>query len=88
MRWLRTTLDPPSEPLARKDPELARLAEAGVRVVLFIPGCTTGGLCETARMLDKGRIPLRLAESTPLAECSNREGCACRYEPWPNAVLS
>ena len=62
---------------------LVRLAEAGTEVVLFIPGRTAGRVCEMARLLEGGRIPIKLAEATPLAGSTNREDCACRYETWP-----
>ena len=84
MRWLRNRTEPRAAPSAPKDEKLARLAEAGAEVVLFVPGCTTGCVCDTARMLDGGRIPLKLAEPTPVAECTNCQGCVCRYDAWPH----
>ena len=66
-----------------RDTLIQRLAEAGIEVVLFTPGCRAGRVCEMARLLEGGRIPIKLAEATPLAGCTNREDCACRYEAWP-----
>lgn len=63
------------------------LAEKGVEVVLFVPGCTMGDVCTTAQQLEQGRIPMKLAEPTALAECTNPDGCACRYEALPDAPL-
>lgn len=83
MSWLRRWIGPRLVPSTAKDASLARVAETGAEVVLFIPGCSQGCICEAARMLDGGRIPIKLAEATPLADCTNREVCVCHYEAWP-----
>lgn len=67
---------------ARRDARNA-LNALGSEVVLFVPHCVTGELCDVACQLEGGRIPLKLAEPTPLAECTNKGGCACRYHKWP-----
>ena len=86
MNWLRNGIKPRRESSAPMDAKLVQLAEAGAEVVLFVPGCTTGCVCETARMLEGGRIPLKLAEPTPLMERTNGEGCACRYDACPSTA--
>jgi hypothetical protein len=68
---------------------LGVLAAEGVEVVLFMPRCKAGEPCDEALMLEGGRIPIRLADPTPLPSCSNREGCDCKYEQYhgePNTV--
>lgn len=83
MNWLRKRFDPRAETSMPGEESLVRLAEAGTEVVLFVPASTAGCVCEMARLLEGGRIPIKLAEATPLAGCTNREDCACRYEAWP-----
>lgn len=83
MSWLRRRDDPRPVPSTAQEASLARLAESGTEVVLFISACSQGCICEAARMLDGGRIPIKLAEMTPLADCTNREDCTCHYEAWP-----
>ena len=88
MNWLRNRFSQPLETATPRERELARLAEAGTDVVLFIPGCALGCICETARLLEGGRIPIKLAEPTPLDECSNPDGCRCRYEALPDRTAA
>ena len=56
--------------------------EAGVQTLLFVPAVSTGVICEEATKLADGRIPVFLCDPVPLYECTNSDGCACRYEPW------
>ena len=88
MNWLRNRFDPRPETSMPGEESLFRLAEAGTEVVLFVPGSTAGRVCEMARLLEGGRIPIKLAEATPLAGCTNCEDCACRYEAWPHRSSS
>ena len=59
---------------------LDALAEAGAETVVFVSGSTGGPPCEEARRLEGGRIPIKLAESTPLPECTQKDSCVCRYD--------
>jgi len=88
MNWLRNRFDPRFETSLPGEESLVRLAEAGTEVVLFVPASAAGRVCEMARLLEGGRIPIKLAEATPLAGCTNREDCACRYETWPHRSSS
>ena len=83
MNWLRNRFDQRPKTSMPGEESLVRLAEAGTEVVLFVSGCRAGRVCEAARLLEGGRIPIKLAEATPLAGCTHREDCACRYEAWP-----
>ena len=64
---------------------LHALAEAGAETVVFISGSATGPPCEEAQRLAGGRIPIKLAEATPLAECTQKDSCLCRYDEWTPA---
>lgn len=59
---------------------LDELAAAGAEVVVFVPRCRSGNPCVEAMLLEGGRIPIKLAEPTPLRNCSNCESCDCEYK--------
>ena len=88
MNWLHNRFDSLPETSMLGEESLVRLAEAGTEVVLFVSGCRAGRVCEAARLLEGGRIPIKLAEATPLSECSNPDGCACCYRAWPDLTPS
>lgn len=88
VNWLRSRFDSRPDTLTPGEESLVRLGEAGTQVVLFISECRAGSICETSRQLEGGRIPIKLAETTPLNECSNPDGCACCYEAWLGSTLA
>ena len=62
---------------------LHAFALAGIETLLFVAQNARGTPCEEARMLDGGRIPLKLAGRLPLASCTEKAGCNCFYSAWP-----
>lgn len=63
---------------APKSP-LEELAASGVEVVVFVPKSNFGTPCFEAMQLEGGRIPIKLAEATPLPRCNNTSACKCEY---------
>lgn len=61
---------------------LDALVAKGVEFVLFVPRSATGEPCSEAMKMDGGRIPISLAEPTPLQQCNNRNGCQCEYQEY------
>lgn len=44
----------------------------------------TGACCAAARRIETHRFNKQLAPPLPLAECSMKAGCHCRYQPVPD----
>lgn len=89
MRWWKKASHHPTAANSERG-LLDELATAGVEVVLFVPRCKSGAPCAEAMMLDGGRIPIKLAERTPLAACTDPKRCECEYTqldpPSPDAA--
>ena len=82
--WRKSTGDSSTQEGVIKS-SLHALVEAGAETVVFVSGSATGPPCEEAQRLEGGRIPINLAEATPLAECTQTDSCVCRYDEWPPA---
>jgi hypothetical protein len=83
MRWLHRKLEDRVSDTADEQGPLDAFALGGVETLLFVAQIAGGTPCAEARMLDGGRIPLKLAEPLPLATCTATAGCNCFYSEWP-----
>ncbi len=88
MRWRwRKSTDGGSAQERLINGSLHALADAGAETVVFVSESTSGTPCEEALRLEGGRIPIRLAETIPLAGCTQKDSCVCRYDELAPAVF-
>lgn len=70
------------EPAGRPPPAPAQAGAAREMLLqIVIPG--TGACCAAARRIETHRFNKQLAPPLPLADCSMKAGCRCRYQPVP-----
>jgi hypothetical protein len=87
MRWWKKAFYHPAVDSKEKG-FLDELASDGVQVVLFVSRCRSGTPCAESMMLNSGRIPINLAEQTPLPACTNPEHCQCEYKRLDSPFLA
>lgn len=72
------------DPVAHPPPQAPITAGTARDMLLQIVIPETGACCAAARRIETHRFHKQLAPPLPLADCSMKNGCHCRYQPVPD----